>query len=360
MNHTMLHRCGLLAGLAIWLAAASSLRAETPPSTPRLPEALAAAVVDAPAESDLVTRAAAGKLAAADLLAAALTASGASDAERKACLEKFQATVRHIQDRLREREQAGEKLDAEARAAIVHAALHERILKGEYDLGCSRLPQAMRTGRYNCVTATVLFNALANEVGLETSAGETPAHVVSIVKTPGGPLAVETTCPRWFERRAARTAGEPAQGAKYDRELGVQQLVALVYYNIGVDLAEERRFSAALAANYKALRLDPKSRNARTNLLAAVNNWALELAEQSEFTRAIEIIEQGRRFAPDHATFAINDLALNERHVRWLFQRGKWSEAEAVLERVSTQYPSHPYFDAARRQLEEHRAWTVE
>ncbi len=176
----------------------------------------------------------------------------------------------------------------------------------------------MDTGRYNCVSATILFNALAAEVGLDTSGGEWSAHVVSVLRTKDGPLHVETTCPRWLEHmgealRDSQTRLPETRLRASCRSVGVPQLVALVYYNLAIDLAEERQFAEAIAANYKALRLDPDHHNARANLLAAINNWALDLAQREQFAEAIELLGHGRKFAPDHPTFALNEAALHER-----------------------------------------------
>ncbi len=334
--------------LASQLAGAPAARAQTASAglAANLPAPLAVALSYDEAERDVFAKAEAGKLVTAELFSAALVAGGVSAPEEH---QAYEARFRQLAGRLQRRlHEAGDGADdAATRAAVVHALLHEEILTGAYDLGCSRVSQAMDTGRYNCVSATILFNALAAEVGLETSGGESPAHVVSIVRTLGAPLHVETTCPRWFELRGSEAAhvdeslrdshtrlgetrpravsaqgnGPPPRPATPSyRTLETPQLAALVYYNVAVDLAEQRRFAQAIAANYKALRLDPSAGNARTNLLAAINNWALDLAQRDQFAEAIELLAHGRAFAPDHPTFAINDAALHERWARSLVQ----------------------------------------
>ena len=47
------------------------------------------------------------------------------------------------------------------RAEAVFAFLHQSILRGGYDLQASDLRQAFDHGRFNCVTASLLFNCLA-------------------------------------------------------------------------------------------------------------------------------------------------------------------------------------------------------
>ncbi len=308
----------------------------------RLPSALAVALSYSAAEDQVFAQAEAGKLTAGDLFAAAVVAGGIGDAQQQqAYLARFQQLAEQLQRRVCAAGDAAAEIAAWA--ALVHAFLHREILTASYDLRCSRVSQAMDTGRYNCVSATILFNALAAEVGLETSGGESSAHVVSVVHTSGGPLHIETTCPHWrhvgeslhvaaslrdatASLRETRPREETRPRAGY-RSVGAAQLVALVYYNVGVDLAEERRFAEAIAANYKALRLDPAHHNARANLLAAINNWALDLAQQGDFAQALAILAHGREFAPEHPTFALNEAALHERWAQSLAQPAPQTDA---------------------------------
>jgi hypothetical protein len=71
-------------------------------------------------------------------------------------------------------------------------------------------------------------------------------------------------------------------------------------------------------------------------LLAAVNNWALELGEQQQYARAIELLGHGRRFSPDHPTFVINDAALRERWMRATCHSERSEESGAAAHRDSS------------------------
>jgi tetratricopeptide (TPR) repeat protein len=347
-----------------WLLLTSALAALAPAraqaadleAVPRLPTPLAVALAYHDAEREVFARAEGGTLGPAELFAAALVAGGVREpVERHAYEERFRRLAQRLQGGIRE---AGDTASGAAeRAALVHAFLHDAVLTGAYDLGCSRVSQALDHGRYNCVSATILFNALATEAGLEAAGGESSAHVVSVVQTDRGPLHVETTCPRWLQppdgedtaAAAPRTARPVGLGY---RRVGVPQLVALVYYNLAVDLAERGRFAEAIAANYKALRLDPANGNARANLLAAVNNWALDLGQRGEYAAAIELLAHGRHFAPTHPTFVINDAALHERWVRSLIDQGQWAQAASVLQRAAADHPGHAYFVTAWQQID--------
>jgi tetratricopeptide (TPR) repeat protein len=146
---------------------------------------------------------------------------------------------------------------------------------------------------------------------LPTVAVECTAHVYSAVIVQGKRLDVETTCPDWFDldpRAASRPAAVVAARAagSEEREIGPCGLVAIVYYNRGIDLLEQRRYSAAIAANAKALRMDRGSMAARGNLLASVNNWAISEGESGHYDAAARILESGLRLAPTHELFQTN------------------------------------------------------
>ncbi len=127
------------------------------------------------------------------LLDVALIASGVNDS----------AELGHYRDRMAawagELKQIG-GADGSPRRQVeaIFTFLHGKILKGKYDIQCTDLRQALDEGRFNCVSATVLFNCLAGEMGFSCSGLETPGHVLSRVFLPDGQLDVETTCPRWF------------------------------------------------------------------------------------------------------------------------------------------------------------------
>ncbi len=264
-------------------------------------------------------------------------------------------------------------------AAVLLQLLHAEVFTGGYELRCSTLSETLRTGKYNCVTATILYVCLCEEVGLEAWGVEIPAHVYAEVNDGGRPLRVETTCARWFElvdrdpllaersvpgrpadagshrgsSRLETAAGQDANTAG-PRALDAWQMVAILYYNRGVDHAEQDLYPAAVAANQKALKLDPASRTARKNLLGAINNWALSLADDDQYSEALALLEHGRLLAPDHATFATNVIALYQRWVDQLCRAAQFSEADAV---VLSALQKHADARLAAEQFVVYRRW---
>lgn len=304
-------------------------------------------------EAGLLEDAADGRLDRHTLLSATLIAGGADvhvvrSAERR--VRNWAAELN------RDLDPHGSDRD---RARAILAFLHQRICTGSYELTCSDVRLALDEGRYNCVNSTILFNALAEQLGLRTVAIECPAHVFSVVLTATGEIDVETTCPEWFDlehrphqRQAALSAktGEQTAGQRWEgprRRIDAAGLTALVYYNRGVDLLEQQSFAGAVAANAKALRLDPRNAQARGNLLAALNNWALDSAAAGEHELAIRILDSGLELAPSHDLFHTNYLAI---HQQWFHKLNASGRHVAVLDLVrhaSQRLPDQAYWQQA-------------
>ena len=314
-----------------------------------------------PLEKRLFADAADGRWDEHDLLTASLLASGVDQPE---ALHRYHRQVAALVDELRRSGAvAGSPID-EARA--IFEFMHRRILVAGYARNCTELADALELGRFNCVSATVLFNCLAERFGLRVCGLETPGHALSRLILPDGRLDVETTCPRWFElahdpRRQAelveRTLGaEPAGPPRGPcREVCGPQLAAMIYYNRGVDRLAEQRFADALADNAKALRLDAASATARGNLLAALNNWAIALASDGRYTDACARLEEGLSFDRGYAAFSTNYAHVYYEWVESLLKAGRYEEALATLDQGVQRLPGSPYFRPATLDL--YRRW---
>ena len=243
--------------------------------------------------------------------------------------------------------------------------MHRRVLYGGYDLAATDLRLVLDEGRFNCVSATVLFNFFGGELGLQCRGLEMPSHAMSRVLLPEGPIDIETTCPGWFHLAgdpqqqtvaASRTIGTAAWADRGKvREVSPIQLAAMIYYNRGVNLLAEKRFAEAAAANAKALRLAPSNLTARGNLLATINNWSIDLGDSGNFAEAINLLRQGlaidRKFDP----FAQNYVHVHHQWVEYLCRQGRFEEALAILARAMAEMPDRDYFRRAEGSVQ--RRW---
>ena len=305
--------CFAVATLALLTALPRAVHgAETAPAVGRKLTLPRASLADSPLEVRLLNDAADGRWNEFSLFTAAQIAGGATgDAEMLSATIDYAALTSELHARLKS------SLSTEARAAAVLSFLHHRLLSGGYDLNATTLSEAFATGRFNCVSATVLYNCLAAEAGLTVHPLRLPQHTCSLLFDGDRRLRVEATCLDWFEARH-RTAAVPGStephlalgdgAAEVGQPISDVALVAMIYYNRGVDALRHNDFEQAIRLNRLALLLDADNSDARGNLLSAMNKRALELAAQSHFAAAVELVEQGLSIEPDHAPLRQNRM----------------------------------------------------
>ncbi|MBQ1456664.1 MAG: tetratricopeptide repeat protein [Thermoguttaceae bacterium] len=312
-------------------------------------------------------------------LEAVLIAEGTPPDLRRASLAAFSSALAQL------REEIAPVDDEMLRVRTVFEFLRRRLLTGHYEQNHSSVAATLATGQYNCVSATVLFNALASEVGLNVRGVETTGHAKSRVILSDGTLDIETTCTDWellpdspvpfppaidtesldvhlsrpvssgdTAQTAAETTIVPDQGdlsggaaaarrrAAASRGVSPVEFVATIYFNRGVDFYHQRRFGPALSAYLKASVLDPENQTVLGNLKATLNNLAIELAKRRDYREAIHLTEQCLVLDPGFEQFRVN-LPLYYRH--WaadLRREGKETEAreaDSEAERLLGKYP---------------------
>jgi tetratricopeptide (TPR) repeat protein len=294
-------------------------------------------------EERLFADAADGRLDEYSPLRAALVAGGV---DRVDLLRLYERKAKDLVEELRRSGKVSGRPRQKAEA--IFEFLHQRVLRGGYDLAYTDLRRVIDEGHYNCVSATVLFNYLAGEFGLDCRGLEMPGHAMSRLVFSDGSLDVETTCPSWFryggpkgQASIARKAiGSCCKGdspiyaaqksGQSPREVTPIQLAAMIYYNRGVDLLSEKRFFEAGSANAKALRLDPGNATARGNLLATINNWSIELGNARRYAEAAELLRQGLAMDAKFEAFARNHAYVHRQWAEQLSREGRFEEAKRV------------------------------
>jgi tetratricopeptide (TPR) repeat protein len=229
------------------------------------------------------------------------------------------------------------------RLETIHRLLHQRVLRF-YEADATNLAAAFDQGIYNCASGTLLLIALADNLGLEMQAIELPGHVRAVATDGAERWEVEITSPVWNEairrlddvthenepqrRRDAERATDsfltrsplhpftPSSSSTQRREVSRIGLIATTYYNQGIDAFHTQRFAEAIAANRKALLLDPANREARGNLLASVNNWALALCNTGELQAAEELLAAGQKYDAAHQAFTHNAAYVRKLRVK--------------------------------------------
>ena len=186
------------------------------------------------------------------------------------------------------------------RARELVQRMHEQVLVGQYERGASDLRGTLAGGNYNCLSAVVIHHELCDRAGVPLEFWSRPGHVFGKV----GNVRIEPTC-----RQSPVPVIEPATSS---RPITPLALVGRFYYNRGVDHLERRQFAPGIAAMRVACQLDPRDGDARANLLAGLNNWAVALSAQDQHAAAAALIARGLAIDPSFAP-----LVANERYVKF-------------------------------------------
>ena len=325
-------------------------------------------------ERDLFDQIHDGRFGKFSLLQAGLIAGGVdSRNELQTYCKRFDQLVQSL------RQSGDVRGTPRERAQAVLVFLHQTVLQGGYNLQASDLRQALDHGRFNCVTASLLFNCLAQRFGLKAVGLEIPGHAMSRLELPQETLDIETTCPRWFTRIEKRNgesvppSGGPvpteheaavraeladrapirdaARGPQPLRQISEVELVATIYYNLGVDRLAEKRFADAAAANAKAVRLDPENATAKGNFLATINNWAIDLCRSGEYEKAAELLRLGLATDSRYEAFRSNYVQLFRQWSDHLCRSGRYDEAARLLARAAQEQPDEKFFHEAAIEL---------
>jgi len=231
--------------------------------------------------------------------------------------------------------------------------LHAGPMAKGYVARQSSLSALLDTGEFNCVSSAVLYALLGRRLGLDLRGIEIPGtwlagHVFVVLKNDGKRLDVETTNARGFDPRGVRKRPDgggydPAKQAGDRREVGDLGLAAIIYYNRGVVLADEKRFLDALRADFSALALDPESPSAARNACAAFLKWSEQLAKATKHEEALKILAAGFELAPADADFKKQRKAVWLDFAHSAMKARHEEEALAILRRAAKAVPDSDF-----------------
>lgn len=310
-----------------------------------------------PATARLLADAADGHFGSHRLIRAALIASGADNSALLAEYERrFDAWCADLR-------RSGElRGDGPRRAKAIHDYLHARVFYGGYRDDATDLACVFETGEFNCVSSTICFLALAQQLGVVAQAIELPGHCLVELPTAAGVVEIETTCPQWFDvldspqqRRdmVRQVTGFEHRTAQSRRRVNDVRLLGIIYYNRGVEQLARGEYRAAAESNLLAIRVDPTNDIARGNLLATLNNWALDLSSSQRHVEALDLLDAAIAIAPDHRNFLSNEIHITQNRVEQLLAGNEWRQALRRLDAAVEKRPTETYYRQARWSLVE-------
>jgi tetratricopeptide (TPR) repeat protein len=253
----------------------------------------APAVPAEPLSDRLLADARDGRLDQLGLVAAAVIAGGTHDeCELSGWLDVYAERRSRLLREISERPAAD-------RLAAIHSALHQRLLTGEYRIAASDMRQALSTGDYNCLSSLVLYLDLCGAADLDLEIWLVRGHVFLRANSEDSSAVVEPGSPQWTSRSAVRRTNA--------RQITAVELLGKFYYNRGVELLRERQYAEGIELLKTSLALDPADDDARANLVAGLNNWAVEHCRAARYDAAAALIGQGLSLDPDFAPLVANE-----------------------------------------------------
>jgi tetratricopeptide (TPR) repeat protein len=277
---------------------------------------------------------------------AALLSSGMLDrAKRRMYLSRLESIEAEVKSAI-----AGEKTPFDKGQKLLKL-LHAGPMSKGYKSSQTDMSAILDTGTFNCVSSATLYNILGRRLGLDCRAIEVPEHAFAILYDGTTHADIETTTPEGFNPSRDRGAQEkftqltgfsyiPDSNRNERREVGEVGLVALTYYNHGVELTREKRHHEALLAYFRAMSLDSEFDSAVKNALAALANWGVELSRDKRFDEALNVVATGLELAPEDATLVNNHTAIWGEWAETLIKEGQRDEALAVLRKAAKAIPT--------------------
>lgn len=271
------------------------------------------------------------------LFSAAIILSGA---DRDSHVDSFEDQLDHFTRQALYRIDASNSRD---RAHKLLDFLHDQLLIGQYDAGCSDVRELFANGKYNCVTATIVYLAIARRLDSDWADSlapvALPGHVRCQLSWEAEKVVIETTSPTWPSETMEMHEGLTP------RRLSDVQLLAKLVYNRGLQQMETKEYESALVSTELSWQLDKEHEAARENVVAIINNWALALCGQRQFDQAIELLEQGQSLAPGFDTLRRNQLHV---YLRWASSERnaeKHQVAASVLREAQDKFPDESVWD---------------
>lgn len=271
------------------------------------------------------------------LVEAALVAGGTKDRQRLTKLsDQFNLLVQQLEAEI------PPGCSMRQKAIWAFHFLHRQVLTGPYQSDLYKLEETLSQGTYNCLTATILYQAFCQHLQIPTTAISTPGHVRCLLFLKQ-PIKVETTYSTWFDvgdvslhsNNSISTINNNSISSSFaiEREITPVQLVAKVYYNRAALHLHQKQFLQAMVALKICLVWDGGDRSARENRLACLNNWALFLSDHDRYAKAVALLQQGEKIDPHDARFAENLWHVTYRWAIDLCRHGQYEKALQISRR---------------------------
>ncbi len=227
-------------------------------------------------------------------------------------------------------------------------------LYDKYEERATTMLDIVHERRYNCVSSTILYNMVCQDLGWPTQAFETPTHVYTLFNEFEKDVVVENTHPMGFDimknldiysRYLAQFYPENqvykigldrlyAHENSRGRVIDNTELLGLLAYNQAYFAMERGDYERAYAMVLVAQDFNRDSRSNVNFEMQLYHKWGKKCFEERRFHDAFEVLADGAYRYPENKALARNARAamFNTLHVDW--QKKNWAQTHRVLQEV--------------------------
>ncbi len=257
---------------------------------------------------------------------------------------------REKMDRLRARARAETPGSADPydRAKTLLQWMHDKALTS-YRANATLATDILDHGRFDCLTASILYLILARDCGLPVSGVIVPDHAFCVLEDPRGNKDIETTVRYGFDpgameieemERTVRYAYVPPRDYGNRETVNPRRLIACLYSNRISILQNGMGLPRRDLAKYKkGYCLDPDSPLFNENIAASLNNLAIESLRHGNLADARSYIDQGYRFLPSGDGFSRLDIQFYNARAERESRGGDYGMAVASLREGLLKFP---------------------
>lgn len=229
------------------------------------------------------------ELSSRDIIVTALEYSlcPVESTEGQLCLKKYDVMEKSALRRF-------SKLTQEEQARQLLEFMYEGMLY-KYVEHSTKLNTTLLTGEYNCVTASILYLALTQALGIDSRGQEATIHAFVTVYLDGKPVDVETTNPYGFNPGEKKLVQQTEDTRKYSyvpkkyyagrREVSLKAFATLPGKNLAADLNDVNGFDEAIPldiSRWHFLKGDKEEKTAIADLDVLISNYCLLLSKKKQ------------------------------------------------------------------------------
>ena len=187
----------------------------------------------------------------------------------------------------------------EQKGEYILQKIHSSVLK-KYQINSTLLDDTFINGNYNCVTASILYFAVAKAAGLSVSGFETPVHAYCSVFAGGKEIQVETTNPFGFAPGTKKIIEKTENSQKYtyvpkkyyssSRKVSEKAFASLTGKNLASLMNDKNDYQNAIplaVKRYYFLEGDSEQKTARSDLDVLLSNYAVMLSRQKKYETSL-------------------------------------------------------------------------